>query len=109
MEQNVGANSKIIDLFAANPIKESGMKGLSKFKAVCKAITPPIKKEIKICPCGKLCPTEKNDNIIRIAHSRVLYCHKHKLNEEYNIALKNYHLLFNNYSNNYSSDFFLLI
>ena len=68
-----------------------------------------IKKEIKICPCGKLCPTEKNDNIIRIAHSRVLYCHKHKLNEEYNIALKNYHLLFNNYSNNYSSDFFLLI
>lgn len=68
-----------------------------------------IKKEINICPCGKLCPTEKNDNIIRIAHSRVLYCHKHKLNEEYNIALKNYHLLFNNYSNNYSSDFFLLI
>ena len=68
-----------------------------------------IKKEKKICQCGKLCPTEKNDNIIRIAHSRVLYCHKHKLNEEYNIAIKNYHLLFNNYSNNYSSDFFLLI
>tara|TARA_B110000285_G_C15060006_1_gene581827 strand:+ start:225 stop:512 length:288 start_codon:yes stop_codon:yes gene_type:complete len=68
-----------------------------------------IKKEIRSCPCSKLCPTEKNDNIIRIAHSRVLYCHKNKLIEEYNVALKNYHLLFNNYSNNYSSDFVLLI
>ena len=48
MEQNVGANSKIIDLFAAKPIKDLGIKALSKFKAVCNAITPPIKKEINI-------------------------------------------------------------
>ena len=34
MEQKVGANSKITDLFVAKPIRYFGMKGLSMFKAL---------------------------------------------------------------------------
>lgn len=68
-----------------------------------------LKGEIKMCPCQRLCPTENNDNIIRTAHSRVLYCHEKKLIQEYNESLKKYHLLFENYLNNNSSDFVLLL
>lgn len=43
----VGANSRIIDLFVAKPIKYLGIHGLSTFKAVCIATTPPTKNDIK--------------------------------------------------------------
>ena len=41
----VGANSRITDCLVANPIKDFDKKGLLKFKAVCIATTPPIKKD----------------------------------------------------------------
>jgi hypothetical protein len=47
IEIKVGANSRIIDCLAAKAIKVFGIKGLLRFKAVCIATTPPIKKEIK--------------------------------------------------------------
>ena len=47
MEQKVGANSRITERFVAKPIRVSGKRGFSKFNAVCNAITPPMKNDIK--------------------------------------------------------------
>ena len=43
----VGANSNTIDWRVAKPMRYLGINGLSIFKAVCTATTPPTKKEIK--------------------------------------------------------------
>ena len=47
MDINVGANSSITDCLVAKPIKVFESSGLLKFKAVCIATTPPIKKELR--------------------------------------------------------------
>jgi len=47
IEINVGANSRIMDCRVAKPIKDFGISGLSTLRAVCMAITPPTKNEIK--------------------------------------------------------------
>ena len=47
IEAKVGANSKIMARFVAKPMRYFGMIGLSRFKAVWIAITPPTKKAIK--------------------------------------------------------------
>ncbi len=45
-EQNVGANSKMIDCRVAKPIRFLGIKSLVRFIAVWIETTAPMKKEI---------------------------------------------------------------
>ena len=47
IEQKVGANSNIIDRLVAKPINIFGINGSLIFRAVCNAITPPMKNEMK--------------------------------------------------------------
>ena len=48
MEIKVGANSKMIDCLVAKATNSLGMIGSVKFNAVCRVITPPTKKPMKL-------------------------------------------------------------
>ena len=72
IEQNVGANSRITDLFVAKPIRNFGINGLSMLSAVCKAMTPPIKKEINIMIPRDFKPSSSNSREIADLKTRPL-------------------------------------